>query len=64
MTSPWLSVEEISKHLGVKRDSVYKWIAEKKMPAYRVGKLWKFDVSEVDAWIRSGGAADKPDDKQ
>ncbi|MBS5675784.1 MAG: hypothetical protein KHW94_08120 [Clostridium sp.] len=28
------------------------------MPAYKVGKLWKFKLSEVDDWIRSGGAAD------
>ncbi|MPN42498.1 hypothetical protein SDC9_190055 [bioreactor metagenome] len=28
------------------------------MPAYKVGKLWKFKLSEVDDWIRSGGAAE------
>ncbi len=28
------------------------------MPAYKVGRLWKFKLSEVDDWIRSGGAAD------
>lgn len=61
MTNRWLSVEEISSHLGVRRDSIYKWIAEKKMPAHKVGKLWKFNISEVDEWVRSGGAADKSD---
>jgi hypothetical protein len=25
----------------------------------RFGRQWKFKVSEVDDWIRSGGAADK-----
>jgi hypothetical protein len=29
------------------------------MPAHKVGRQWKFKVSEVDVWIRSGGAADK-----
>ena len=29
------------------------------MPAHKVGRQWKFKVSEVDDWIRSGGAADK-----
>ena len=29
------------------------------LPAYKVGKLWKFKISEVDDWIRSGGAADE-----
>jgi transposase len=26
----WLSVDEIAADLGIKRDTVYKWIAEKK----------------------------------
>lgn len=31
---------------------------KRNMPAYKVGRLWKFKLSEVDDWIRSGGAAD------
>jgi excisionase family DNA binding protein len=44
-------------HLGVSKDTVYTWIADKGLPAYRVGRLWKFQASEVDAWVRAGGAA-------
>lgn len=29
------------------------------MPAAKIGRLWKFKVSEVDAWMKSGVAADK-----
>lgn len=50
----WLSVDEIAEHLGVKRDTVYKWITRKNLPAHKAGRLWKFTVSEVDAWVRSG----------
>lgn len=53
----WLSVEEISEYLGVKKDSIYNWINERGMPAHKVGRLWKFQTDEVDEWIRSGGAA-------
>ena len=55
----WLSVDEISEYLGVKRDSIYKWISEKAMPAHKVGRLWKFRVDEVDQWVRDGGAAER-----
>ena len=58
MSERWLSVEDIAEHLGVSRDTVYAWIAAKDMPAHRVGRLWKFQSSEVDAWVRSGGATD------
>lgn len=58
MTEPWVSADEIAAHLGVTKDSIYSWIAKRGMPAHRVGRLWKFQVSEVDAWVR----ADQPDD--
>jgi len=52
----WLSVEEIAVHLGIKQDTVYKWVAKKHMPAHRVGRLLKFDKAEIDAWVKSGEA--------
>lgn len=58
MEDRWLSVEEICEYLGVKRDTVYKWINEKSMPAHRVGRLWKFKKDELDEWIKDGGAAE------
>ncbi len=56
MDDRWLSVDEICAHLGISRDTVYKWIDRKGMPAHRVGRLWKFKKAEVDEWVRSGGA--------
>ncbi len=57
MQERWLSVEEIAAHLGVSRDTIYKWLTRKKMPAHKVGSLWKFLASEVDAWVKAGKAA-------
>ncbi len=57
-TERWLSVEEIASHLGVAAITVYRWLEKGKIPAHRVGKLWKFKVSEVDSWVVSGGAQD------
>ncbi|MEW8333354.1 MAG: helix-turn-helix domain-containing protein [Candidatus Thiodiazotropha sp.] len=49
----WLSVDEIAAYLGIKRDTVYKWINRKQMPAHKVGRLWKFRKDEVDFWVRT-----------
>jgi len=57
MSDRWLSVEEIAKHLGVSRDTVYTWVNEKGMPGHKIGKLWKFKISHVDKWVQSGKAA-------
>ena len=58
MDERWLSVDEIAIHLGIKKDTVYKWISEERMPAHRMGRLWKFVKDEVDDWVKSGQAGD------
>ena len=58
----WLSEDEIAGYLGVKRDTVYKWIDRKQMPAHKVGRLWKFRRDEVDEWVRSGRANNSEDE--
>lgn len=53
----WASVDDVAKHLGIAKDTVYRWIESKGMPAHKVGRLWKFKLSQVDAWIEAGGAS-------
>lgn len=60
MSEPWVSVDEVSRHLGVAKDTIYRWIETRGLPAHRVGRLWKFKLSEVDAWVERGGAGDEP----
>ncbi len=57
MAEPWLSADDIAAHLGGTTDTAYTWSAEKAMPAHKVGRLWKFQASEIDDWVRRGGAA-------
>lgn len=56
MPEPWVSVQEVATHLGVAKDSVYRWIDNKALPAHKIGRLWKFKLSEVDVWVRSPSA--------
>jgi excisionase family DNA binding protein len=58
MAEPWVSVEAVAAHLGVAKDSVYRWIDAKRMPAHKIGKLWKFKLSRVDEWVQDGGAGE------
>ena len=61
-SEPWISLDEIANHLGISRDTVYRWIEHRGMPAHKVGRLWKFQVSEVDQWVRAG-KAQEPDEE-
>jgi excisionase family DNA binding protein len=50
----WYSLEEMAEHLGVSQDTIHRWIRVKNMPSHKVGRLWKFKVSEVDEWVCNG----------
>ena len=58
LSDRWLSVEEVAQYLGISKETVYRWLEKKKIPAHRVGKLWKFKTKEVDQWIIAGEARD------
>ena len=53
----WSSLEEVAIFLGVNKDTIRNWIKKTDMPAHKVGRQWKFKLSEVDAWIKSGKSA-------
>lgn len=40
-TEPWVTAEYVAQHLGVAKDTVYRWCERKGLPAHRVGRLWK-----------------------
>jgi len=52
----WLSTKEIYTYFGVSSDTVYRWVATHEMLFHRMGCLFKFKISEIDAWDRAGGA--------
>ena len=53
----WISITEAATHLGVKVDTIRAWIKKTDIPAHKIGKLWKFKFSELDAWVKSGKSA-------
>ena len=64
MTEPWLSADDIAAHLGVTKDTIYTWIAEMGMPAHKIGRLWKFQASEVDDWVRSADTSTRTQEQR
>jgi excisionase family DNA binding protein len=54
----WVTLDDVASQLGVAMDSVYRWLEQKRLPAHRVGRLWKFKLSEIDEWVHAGGAGD------
>ena len=53
----WVGIEEAANHLGVNKDTIRNWIKKTDIPAHKIGRLWKFKLTEVDAWVKSGKSA-------
>lgn len=54
----WVNLEDVAEHLSLSQDTVRTWIKEGKLPAYKAGKRYKFKISEVDEWVRTGRIKD------
>lgn len=53
----WIGIEDTANYLGVTKETIRNWIKKSDIPAHKIGKLWKFKVSELDAWVKSGKSA-------
>jgi DNA (cytosine-5)-methyltransferase 1 len=50
-TDHWLSTGEVCRYLSISNDTLYRWIQSDGFPAQKIGKRWKIQKSQVDAWI-------------
>jgi len=47
----WLTLEQIAKYLQMSTSSIYKMAQAGKIPAYKVGRQWRFKKEEIDKWV-------------
>jgi excisionase family DNA binding protein len=46
-----MNIKEASDYLGVSPDTLYKYVYEEKIPAFKLGNRWKFKKSKLDQWM-------------
>jgi len=47
----YLTISEISKYLSIKEKTVYAKVEAREIPHYRIGRLIRFRLDEIDAWL-------------
>jgi len=52
MDRRFLSITEMSQYLGITKGSLYVWVCQRKIPYLKVGKLVKFDIMEIESWLK------------
>jgi len=61
-----MNIRQASQYLGVSPDTLYKYVTEEKIPAFKLGNRWKFKKTILDQWMEQkstmnmGGAKKKP----
>ncbi|HTM08921.1 MAG TPA: helix-turn-helix domain-containing protein [Verrucomicrobiae bacterium] len=46
-----LTTTQVARYLRVDKFTIYRLVAQKKIPAFRVGNQWRFRKSMIDAWL-------------
>jgi excisionase family DNA binding protein len=52
----WYTLDDIAEHLALSRDTIIKLVKNDEFPAHRVGNKYRFDIDEVDNWVRNSTA--------
>ena len=48
-----MNIRQASQYLGVSADTLYKYVSEERIPAFKLGNRWKFKKSILDTWMEN-----------
>ena len=48
-----MDIREASEYLGVSRETLYKYVFDEKIPAFKLGNRWKFKKTLLDRWMET-----------
>ena len=46
-----MDMREASQYLGVSRETLYKYVYDERIPAFKLGNRWKFKKTVLDRWM-------------
>jgi excisionase family DNA binding protein len=46
-----MDIREASQYLGVSRETLYKYVYDERIPAFKLGNRWKFKKTVLDRWM-------------
>ncbi len=49
----WLTIEEVAQYLKVSKETIYKMVQQKQIPASKLGSQWRFNQQVVDTWLKA-----------
>ncbi len=59
-----MNVRQASQYLGISPDTLYKYVAEERIPAFKLGNRWKFKKTTLDRWMEKQSAQSGHNDRK
>ena len=54
-----INADELSQILSINRDTLYRWVSQRKIPCVKIGRSTKFDIEGINEWIKKASIACK-----
>jgi excisionase family DNA binding protein len=58
-----MNIRQASQYLGVSPDTLYKYVNEQTIPAFKLGNRWRFKKSKLDQWMEEKSTQTQLQDK-
>jgi len=47
-----LTTQQVAEYLCVDKFTIYRLVTQKKMPAFKIGKQWRFKRDMIETWLK------------
>jgi excisionase family DNA binding protein len=52
MERRYLGIGDLAEYLGLTKGTLYVWVCQRRIPYLKIGKLLKFDIIEIEKWLK------------
>ncbi len=52
MEKRYLNVAELSEYLNIPKHTLYSWVSMKRIPHLKIGGTLRFDMRDIETWLK------------
>ena len=52
MEKRFVGITDLAQYLGLTKGTLYVWVCQRRIPHLKIGKLLKFDIIEIESWLK------------
>jgi len=52
MNRRFIGINDLAEYLGLNINTIRSWVWQRKIPCCKMGRLVRFDLKEIDIWLK------------